>query len=174
MRPTRAIPPRMTLSLACRSFGPIVLAFAGGCAHVRVALSDRPCVETRHSCISLNPDVTQESATQTICVPGYAKSVRPASAYTQGVKAKLLREAGLDKSRMPDFELDHIVPLALGGHPRKLANLRLQPWEGEHGAKRKDALENRLHNLVCRRELTLGEAQSCIAEDWEACAAKYL
>jgi len=150
------------------------LAIASGCTHIRVKPQDRPCVITRLSCISLNPDVTQESASHTICVSGYAKTVRPASAFTQGVKAKLLREAGLDESRMPDFELDHIVPLELGGHPRKLANLRLQAWEGEHGAKRKDALENRLHNLVCRQEMTLSEAQFCIADDWEACAAQHL
>ena len=75
---------------------------------------------------------------------------------------------------MPDFELDHIVPLALGGHPRKPANLALQPWGGEHGAKRKDALEIRMHSLVCRGEVPLHEAQVCIAEDWEACAAHYM
>lgn len=111
---------------------------------------------------------------QTICRAGYPKSVRPSSGYTNAVKAKLLREAGIDPSRMADFELDHIVPLALGGHPRKLANLALQPWGGEHGAERKDALENRMHRLVCRRQVALDVAQACLAEDWEACAARYM
>jgi hypothetical protein len=99
--------------------------------------------------------------------------VRPSSSYTNGVKAKLLRESGLDQSLMPDYELDHIIPLALGGHPRKLANLTLQPWDGEHGAKRKDLLERRLQILVCRGELNLNEAQACIAEDWEACEVQH-
>ena len=106
-------------------------------------------------------------------MPGYTKAVRPATSYTNGVKVKLLREAGIDQSRMSDFELDHIVPLALGGHPRKLSNLALQPWEGEHGAKRKDSLEVRMHNLVCHGEIGLTEAQACIAENWEGCAARY-
>jgi hypothetical protein len=75
---------------------------------------------------------------------------------------------------MSDYELDHIVPLTLGGHPRKLANLALQPWEGERGAWRKDALEIRLQRLVCGGVLTLNEAQACIAEDWEACEVKYM
>lgn len=135
---------------------------------------DAPCIQTTHSCVAPNPDVTTETIKQTICVAGYAKSVRPSSSYTNAVKAKLLREAGLDASRMSDFELDHIVPLALGGHPRKLANLALQPWDGEHGAERKDALEIRLHSLVCRGEVPLNEAQVCIANDWEACAAQYM
>jgi len=121
----------------------------------------------------LNPDVTEGTVKKTICVPGYTKSVRPATSYTNGVKAKLLTEAGIDHSRIGDFELDHIVPLALGGHPRKLSNLVLQPWEGEHGAKRKDSLEVRMHSLVCHGEVGLTEAQGCIAENWELCAAKY-
>ena len=135
---------------------------------------DTPCIQTTHGCVALNPDVTKETVRQTICVSGYAKSVRPSSSYTNGVKAKLLREAGLDGSLMPDYELDHIVPLELGGHPRKLANLTLQPWDGEHGAWRKDLLERRLHVLVCRGELKLSEAQVCIAEDWEACEAEHM
>jgi len=132
-----------------------------------------PCIQTTHGCIALNPDVTEGTVKRTICVPGYTKSVRPATSYTNGVKAKLLTEAGIDQSRIGDFELDHIVPLALGGHPRKLSNLVLQPWEGEHGAKRKDSLEVRMHSLVCHGEVGLTEAQACIAENWELCAAKY-
>ena len=82
-----------------------------------VSAGDLPCVQVKRGCIPLNPDVTEDTIRQTICVPGYTKTVRPSSNYTSGVKAKLLREAGLDESLMPDYELDHIVPLELGGHP---------------------------------------------------------
>jgi hypothetical protein len=109
----------------------------------------------------------------TICVSGYTKSVRPATRYTNGVKKKLMREAGIDAALIGDYELDHIVPLALGGHPRKLSNLMLQPWEGKRGAKAKDVLEERLHLLVCHGKLDLTDAQVCIAQDWEACAVRY-
>jgi hypothetical protein len=138
------------------------------------ALEGLPCVQTKHGCIPLNPDVTERTIKQTICAPGYTRAVRPATNYTNSVKAKLLREIGLDGSQMSEYELDHIVPLELGGHPRKPANLTLQPWGGEDGALRKDLLEQRLHILVCDRKLRLNEAQACIAEDWEACAAKYM
>jgi len=190
----------MTSKIWCRLFAALGLLIAAGCAGVNssevwppprttvsvptptaprpnspaTAATDAPCIQTSHGCVALNPDVTEETVRQTICIAGYAKSVRPSSSYTNAVKAKLLRDAGLDASRMLDFELDHIVPLALGGHPRKLANLALQPWDGEHGAERKDALEIRMHSLVCREEVSLNEAQVCIAEDWEACAAKYM
>jgi hypothetical protein len=121
---------------------------------------DAPCIQTTHGCLALSPDVTEATVSKTTCVAGYTRSVRPATSYTNGVKAKLLRGAGLDETRMGDFELDHTVPLALGGHPRKLSNLELQPWAGEHGAWRKDALKARMHNLVCEGELTLTEGAS--------------
>jgi hypothetical protein len=134
---------------------------------------DGPCIQTTHGCVALNPDVDEDTIDQTICVSGYTKSVRPATSYTTGVKKKLMREAGIDAARIGDYELDHIVPLALGGHPRKLSNLMLQPWEGEHGAKAKDILEVRLQSLVCHGKLDLTDAQVCIARDWEACAVQY-
>jgi len=132
-----------------------------------------PCIRTDHGCIALNPDVTEDTIGQTICVPGYTSSVRPSSSYTNSVKAKLLRENGINESMMRYYELDHIVPLALGGHPRKPGNLALQPWDGEHGAIRKDQLERRLQILVCRGELKLSDAQACIAQDWEACDTRH-
>jgi hypothetical protein len=134
---------------------------------------DGPCIKTTHGCVALNPDVEEGTIDVTICVPGYAKSVRPATSYTDGVKKKLMREAGIDVARIGDYELDHIVPLALGGHPRKPSNLMLQTWEGERGAKAKDVLEARVQSLVCHGKLDLTDAQVCIAQDWEACAARY-
>jgi hypothetical protein len=83
---------------------------------------DGPCIKTNHGCIALNPDVDEGTIDVTICVPSYTRSVRPATSYTNGVKKKLMREAGIDAARIGDYELDHIVPLALGGHPRKLSN----------------------------------------------------
>ena len=133
---------------------------------------DLPCVQTSHGCIALNPDVTQENLVQTVCVVGYTATIRPATSYSTGVKAKLLQQAGLDASQMADYELDHIVPLGVGGHPRKLSNLMLQPWQGPNSAKKKDVLERRLQHMVCAGQIALADAQFCIAEDWQACAAQ--
>jgi hypothetical protein len=95
---------------------------------------------------SLNHDVTPETIASTICVAGYTAAVRPASVYTNGVKLKLLQASGQDPSAAVGYELDHIVPLALGGHPQALDNLQLQPWPE---AKRKDRIEVKLQCLVC-------------------------
>jgi len=117
--------------------------------------------------------VTPNTLGDTICASGYTKSVRPASSYTNGVKSKLMRDAGIDLAHKRDYELDHIVPLALGGHPRKPSNLALQPWDGPEGAHMKDILEVRLQKLVCRGQVPLLDAQQCIADDWQACATRY-
>jgi len=134
---------------------------------------DGPCIQTTHGCIALNPDVDEDTIHKTICVSGYTKTVRPATSYTNEVKRKLMREAGIDPTRIGEYELDHIVPLALGGHPRKPSNLMVQPRDGPHGAHMKDILEERLHQIVCHDRFGLTDAQVCIAQDWEACAAQH-
>lgn len=140
----------------------------------KVALSEPgPCISTSHGCLALNPDVTQSTIGQTICTPGYTKAVRPSTTYTNGVKLMLMRRQGIDELRADEYELDHVVSLGLGGHSRKLSNLQLQEWEGPAGAKAKDRLEIRLQRAVCRGQMTLEQAQDCIAEDWRTCHAPF-
>jgi len=123
---------------------------------------------------ALNLDVRPDTIDQTICLPGYTASVRPATSYTNGVKAKLLRESGTDAANARKYELDHVIPLAVGGHPRNIKNLNLQPWDGEDGAKKKDRLERRLQQLVCSRLLGLRDAQAAIWTDWQAAYRRYV
>ncbi len=122
----------------------------------------------------LNPDVRPETIDQTICVPGYTASVRPATSYTNGVKLKLLRESGSDAANASKYELDHVIPLAVGAHPRNIKNLMLQPWDGQDGAKKKDRLERRLQQLVCSTLLGLRDAQAAIWTDWQAAYRRYV
>jgi hypothetical protein len=122
----------------------------------------------------LNPDVSTENMSQTICVSGYTHTVRPIVSYTNGVKKKLMRAQGLNyKTKRSQYELDHIIPLDLGGHPRNLKNLMLQPWEGENSAKRKDRLEVKLQCLVCSGKVPLTEAQTAIWTNWHQVYSQY-
>lgn len=123
--------------------------------------------------LSLNPDVRSDTVDATICQVGYTRTVRPSTTYTNGVKLRLMREAGIDPAQAREYELDHIIPLALGGSPRSLENLMLQPWDGENGAKRKDKLEVRLQKCVCAGALDLTEAQAAIAADWQEASRRY-
>jgi len=122
---------------------------------------------------ALNPVVKQSTIGQTICVPGYAKGVRPSTSYTNGVKQMLKQRAKINPSLAQHYELDHIIPLALGGHPRKLDNLALQIREGENGANRKDRVEVKLQCLVCSGQVKLATAQRENVEDWQAAYHRY-
>ena len=76
--------------------------------------------------LPLNPAVTQPTIGETICVPGWTKTVRPPARYTARIKIKLIRELELPEELLTDFELDHRIPLALGGSPDDPRNLELQ------------------------------------------------
>lgn len=123
---------------------------------------------------AINPDVTQENIDQTICVPGYTHTIRPPTNYTNSIKKLRLKEAGLAASQAAEFELDHIIPLALGGNPRAQDNLMLQRWDGLGGAKKKDRLEVKLQHLVCQRKLPLEDARNAIYDNWSAAYAEYV
>jgi hypothetical protein len=73
---------------------------------------------------------------------------------------------GLQAQPFADYELDHLVPLELGGAPRDIANLWPQPWDGEANAHMKDAVETFLNREVCRGAVQLVDAQRAIATDW--------
>jgi hypothetical protein len=94
--------------------------------------------------------------------------------HTSGqLKAEVYREYGIDR-RSGHFEVDHLIPLGLGGADTR-ENLwpesrDTQPWNADV----KDRLEDRLHVLVCRGEVPLEEAQREIATDWIVAYRKYI
>jgi hypothetical protein len=67
------------------------------------------------------------------------------------------------------WEIDHDISIELGGS-NDMDNLWAQP-KGQ--ALVKDKLENRLHRMVCAGQITLPDAQKCIATNWVKCAERY-
>jgi hypothetical protein len=131
--------------------------------------------------MALNPDVTPETISRTICVSGWTATVRPPVSYTNKIKRQLMDAEGIPWERASELELDHAVNLGVGGSPTSPDNLRLQTWAKESewpqidsDAHGKDAIEAFLQRAVCRSELPLAEAQTCIYSDWRACAEKHL
>jgi hypothetical protein len=122
----------------------------------------------------LNAEVGQGSIGSTICIAGWTATVRPPTSYTNAVKQEMLQRAGLDWTSAGNYELDHFVPLALGGHPRSLDNLWLQPWEGAWNARLKDRLERTLQLHVCAGHMTLHAARAAIQDDWRAAYKRYV
>ncbi len=106
-------------------------------------------------------------------MPGYTTAVRPSTSFNNGIKAKLMREAGIAPEAASTLKLDHRVSLSVGGHPRHLSNLGLQPLEGPGGAQGKDQLERRLQILVCARQLPLA-SQWVLYSDWQSAYRQYM
>jgi hypothetical protein len=115
--------------------------------------------------LPVNPAVTQSTIQQTICAVGWTKTVRPAWAVTNKIKIEKLRQAGLTEADKSRFELDHLIPLALGGATRDPGNLALEPWSE---ATKKDVVEVCLSAMVCEGRVPLKLAQQAIWEDWRS------
>jgi hypothetical protein len=73
---------------------------------------------------------------------------------------------GVESQPPTDFELDHLISLELGGAPADVANLWPEPFSGATNAHQKDAVENFLHDQVCRNAMPLADAQRQIGTDW--------
>ena len=123
-----------------------------------------PLAAASASAQEIDPRVTQANLKQTICKPGYTKTVRPSVAFTNKIKFALMKKQGIPLSDAKLYELDHWEPLELGGAPRSLKNLRLQPYAGAMGATTKDGLENLHHTYVCTGYETLKQAQDYFAK----------
>jgi hypothetical protein len=142
-----------------------LLLLVGGVA----AAQQRP--DPRKTPGVINPDVTSANLDATICRPGYTREIRPEAAYTNRIKREQLNAMGGADPK--EYELDHLIPLSLGGHPNDPRNLWTQPRSGEWNAQKKNNLALRLRGLVCRREVELGAAQQEIARDWIGAYRRY-
>jgi len=123
-----------------------------------------------------NPQVTQATIHSTICVAGYSASVRPSESYTEALKYRQL-DGGYNlhgDTSARDYEEDHLIPLEVGGSPTSVKNLWPEPRLTTWGAAKKDALENRMHRLVCNGSVALGVAQRVFASNWIAGYRRYL
>jgi hypothetical protein len=81
---------------------------------------------------------------------------------------RILAEYGIGPGPHPDWEVDHLIPLCLGGADSD-ANRWPEPRrsiEKEWPAELKDDLEHRLCEMVCAGELDVRQAQAEISSDW--------
>jgi hypothetical protein len=121
---------------------------------------------------AIDATVTQANLSTTLCRPGgYTSSVRPPVGLTEPYKYAAVRAYG-DTAAVSAYELDHLVPLEVGGSSD---TRNLWPEPDDHPspgvANSKDPVENRLHDLVCAAvtggpSLPLASAQRLIAADW--------
>jgi hypothetical protein len=101
---------------------------------------------------------------QQICGYGYASSVRNVP-FSE--KDQAYAEYGIGYHYSGEFEIDHLVPLELGGS-NDIANLWPEAASPTPGFHQKDQVENYLHDQVCSGAMSLKEAQTEIATNWLA------
>jgi hypothetical protein len=106
---------------------------------------------------SFDPAITRAK----LCAPGYrTSSYRPPSSQTTRVKYQVVEPAY--GQRHVSGELDHLVPLELGG-----SNDMTNFWVGAGKIPNpKDKVENQLHAMVCAGKISLHNAQLDIAHNW--------
>lgn len=124
-----------------------------------------------------NPAVTQSTIGQTICTPGWTKTIRPPVSYTNKLKAQQMPAYGFPAGTDPStVEEDHLISIELGGSPTNARNLWPQEWSPASGwgAHRKDVIETKLKRLVCSGTITLAEAQTAIRTDWIAAYHRFV
>jgi len=122
---------------------------------------------------AINPEVTPSTLRRTICAPGYSARVRPPRAVTDREKQLSALAYGYTGS-FSSAELDHLVPLGVGGDPNDPRNLWLEPNDDPRAttnANGKDDVETALHDAVCAGRVGLVEAQRAIAVNWTTALA---
>jgi len=88
------------------------------------------------------------------------------------IQRMVFEEYGLAKARARAYEVDYLVTPALGGSD-DIRNLWPHSYSSLWNARVKDALEDRLRDMVCDGRLELADAQREIAGNWIEAYKKY-
>jgi hypothetical protein len=119
---------------------------------------------------SLTPGATRPVSIDDVCSMAHEETIKDVSTE---LRQKVFEEYGIENARSDEYEVDYLIAPGLGGaddiHNLWPEPYRLPTWN----ARVKDALEERLHQLVCAHELDLSTAQREIATDWIAAYRKY-
>lgn len=125
---------------------------------------------------AVDPTVRDDNVHSTVCVSGYSARHRPELSVTTPIKRERMTAYGFGDRSLGDFELDHLVPISLGGDPTSAANLWVQfndhPSPTDENSK--DRLERVLFGQVCAGRVPLSEARRAIATDWPAAFRRYV
>jgi hypothetical protein len=120
---------------------------------------------------SLTPGAVRTVGLQDVCAEA---DNDPLWKIPSALQQAALREYGVSGSRAKDYQLDFLIPPSLGGTD-DIHNLWPEPdsktvWN----ARAKDALEDRLHELVCAGQLDISTAQREISSDWISAYKRYI
>ncbi len=127
----------------------------GSHCRLRGPLPDRRCTPG---------SVFSKSTPRLFCKSGYTRLVRHVTAAT---KRKIYAAYGITSHHAGQYEIDHLVPLELGGS-NSIANLFPEAAKPRPGFHDKDRLENEVHDRACAGQNGFRSLQKRIASDWTA------
>lgn len=93
---------------------------------------------------------------------GYTDTVRD---VPQSIRDRVYKDYGYNKTLNESAELDHFIPLCLGGS-NNIKNLWVEYENPKPGYKEKDKLEAYLCRAVCDGRINLSDAQMMMWNDW--------
>ncbi len=119
---------------------------------------------------SLTPGATRKVTVSEVCVVPHEEVVRK---VPSALRKAVFQRYGIVNAQADDYEIDYLIAPGLGGK-EDIRNLWPQPYQSTiWNARVKDALEERLHQMVCTGTVNLSTAQKEIAADWIAAYKKY-
>ena len=155
------------MSRLLKAFAAAGLLCAAGAAHGQELARPDPF---------MTPGAVDPSVTLADICTGTTKTRRHVSPAT---RARVLRDYDVSDTASVGMEMDHLIPLALGG-----ANTAANLWpEPAPDYEVKDRLEVEMQRRVCRAyetltpaeaEKVLHQEQRDIAEDWVAAERRYM
>jgi hypothetical protein len=107
------------------------------------------------------PGATVKANSTLICTADYAASVKPVANWQRN---EALVRYGIRPEGFTG-DLDHLVPVALGGS-NDPDNLWPFHGEGDFTLEAKNALAQRLRDMVCTNKMSLKDAQDAFKKDW--------
>jgi hypothetical protein len=117
----------------------------------------------------LTPGVARSETRDQVCRANEGKNREVPAA----LRRKVFALYGMPGADPKSYEVDYLITPALGGAD-DIGNLWPQSYSATvWNARVKDALEDRLHELVCSGEVDLPTAQREISRDWIAAYKKY-
>ncbi|MGB6325833.1 MAG: hypothetical protein WBG11_08675 [Methylocella sp.] len=125
--------------------------------------------------VMLTPGATRTTSVADVCGD---RSTRQFRHWSRARDNRILAEYGLPAGPHPDFEVDHLIPLDLGGAdddrnlwPEPRRSIEPEWIEPEWNAERKDRLEWKLADLSLLREARPRGGARCDSRGLDRCVA---
>jgi hypothetical protein len=124
-----------------------------------------------------DPEVSEANIKDSICKVTHftwTEGHMPPASFLEPIEKEQLKQYGYTDSNLKHYQMDHLIPLSLGGHPTDPKNIWPQVLVTKWSARRKDYLEEKLHDKVCKGEISLKDAQEQIRTNWIEAYKKYI